>query len=63
MPEIKFCPYCGRKTVDNGPVRTYCTTCGEDIITEEHLEAALSLVDRLAGEIEDLENEIEGLRG
>lgn len=36
--EITFCPYCGTRTIDAGPTRTYCTTCGEDVATPEQVE-------------------------
>jgi len=39
MPDLNFCPFCGANTVDQGPQRTYCTTCGEDVATFGQIDA------------------------
>lgn len=57
--EITFCPYCAARTVDAGPQRTYCTTCGEDIVTPEQIEDLEDQVVRLTDQNKDLEKEVE----
>lgn len=43
--DTPFCPYCGNQTIESTSVRTYCYTCGEDIVT--------------AGQVAELEDDAE----
>lgn len=59
MPDLIFCPYCGARSIDAGPQRTYCTTCGEDVVTPGQLEDLEDQVARLTDQNKDLEKEVE----
>lgn len=52
MPDFKFCPYCGKPTIESTTARTYCYTCGEDVHGEEELEQE---IDTLTTKNEELQ--------
>jgi SAM-dependent methyltransferase len=55
--DMPFCAYCGAMTIESTSVRTYCYTCGEDVVTAGMVEELTDQVALLTDQLTEMTKE------